>query len=44
MNNKHQGVIIDQIREDTEEETLHLLEEIPGVLVIRGTRKVGIKD
>ena len=41
---EHQGVIMEQIKEDTEEETLHLLVEIPGVIVTRGIRKEGIKD
>merc|ERR1712050_162729 len=41
---EHQGVIMEQIKEDTEEETLHLLVEIPGVIVTRDIRKEGIKD
>ena len=41
---EHQGVIMEQIKEDTEEETLHLLVEIPGVIQTRGIRKEGIKD
>ena len=41
VDNKHWGVNMEKIREDRQEETLHLLEEKPRVMVTRGTRKEG---
>jgi len=41
---EQQEGVMEQIKEDSEEETLHQVEEVPGVIVARGTRIEGIKD
>merc|ERR1719233_2161130 len=35
---EQQEGVTEQIKEDLEEETLHQVEEVPGVIVVRGTR------